>query len=235
MKLDRLLELFGEKLREKFIEDICFGDNKRDNVMIIEHNNKEKDDKLKEVVIEDIPFESNDYQLYYFGFLEQEDAKDLKGISSAGKTVDAILTVFDKENKKLDVYLIELKTELDNKILGEIQEKLEQSIFRLFLFLPHLEPKISSLHDTILESEINFYGIVFYNGKNKCESRNLPRNITQLFNSLSDNKGFVAFNLPLGAKVQGQVKFISAENDIVEYDKDSCSITIIFDNLIDFS
>jgi hypothetical protein len=56
-----------------------------------------------------------------------------------------------------------------------------------------------------------------------------------LFNSLSNNKSFVAFGLPLGAKVQGQVKFISAENDAVGYGKGECSITITFDDLVDFS
>lgn len=84
----------------------------------------------------------------------------------AGRTVDLILSLID--DNCLQVYLIELKSRIDDRYLDDIIKKFEESISRFYFLLLLNE---SSSHKQFSDLKISFKGVVFYNGKQKCSDK----------------------------------------------------------------
>lgn len=133
-----------------------------DEIEIIESERKHEQDKAgtltKKVIIHSIPSPEHIWRINV--------EKKVPGLSVAGRTVDLILSLID--DNCLQVYLIELKSRIDDRYLDDIIKKFEESISRFYFLLLLNE---SSSHKQFSDLKISFKGVVFYNGKQKCSAK----------------------------------------------------------------
>lgn len=131
---------------------------------IEESKNRGDAGTLQKVIIYDIPINDDSYKIWRIN-LENE----VQGLSSSNRTGETALAVV-KVGKKtyLDVYLIELKSQIKDKRhdLRNILKKFGDSISR-FYFLLSLNDNDD--HKAFPNLEIRFIGLVFYNGKAQLE------------------------------------------------------------------
>jgi len=144
-----------------------------DKIQIEELKNKGKGaGKLKKVIVNDFPYTDDSGRSWSWKINLE---KNVPGLSTANKTVDVALAILRKN--RLDVYLVELKSEIDDHELTDILGKFQDSISR-FYFLLLLND--SSDHKNFPPNlRIQFKGIVFYNGKGEAHQN---ERIHQIFN-----------------------------------------------------
>lgn len=173
----RLQEKFGIN---KFVEEI-----RTDEIVIEEEKNKGKGKKegtLQRVTIQNIPFDEDNYPFIWRINLE----KEVQGLSPiANKTTEIALAVFriKKEKKILNVYLVEMKSKLDDKVLENIIKKFADTISRFYFLLI-----LNDNHETeeFKNAQIRFAGLIFYNGNQNVN--NDDTDITRAFHA-SNQKG----------------------------------------------
>jgi hypothetical protein len=145
---------------------------------IEESKNRGDAGTLQKVIIYDIPINDDSYKIWRIN-LENE----VQGLSSSNRTGETALAVV-KVGKKayLDVYLIELKSQIKDKRhdLRNILKKFGDSISRFYFLLSLNE---NDDHKAFPNLEIRFNGLVFYNGKAQLESNYPDKNdeIHQIF------------------------------------------------------
>lgn len=136
-----------------------------DEIEITESERKHEQDKAgtltKKVIIHSIPFHEHIWRINV--------EKKVPGLSVAGRTVDLILSLVD--DNCLRVYLIELKSRIDDEQLADIIKKLQESISR-FYFLLLLND--SNSHKQFPDLKISFKGVIFYNGNQKFSDKEKP-------------------------------------------------------------
>jgi hypothetical protein len=165
------------------------------------------------------------YEEYFIWRVNLEH--EVQGLSRIeNRTVEIALALIKKRKKDfLNVYLIELKSRIDDKYLADILKKLSDSISR-FYFLLSLND--SNDHKQFSNLQIRFIGIVFYNGKEKLDKKhpNKADKIHLIFNDKSQGqKGLVECETLLG-KHKIPIKFC-AKN----FEKESSSIEISFSEI----
>jgi hypothetical protein len=149
-----------------------------DTIEIEESNNRGSAGTLQKVIICDIPYDDDRYKFWRIN-LENE----VQGLSSSNRTGDTALAVVRLGKKTyLDVYLIELKSQIKDKRhdLRNTVKKFSDSISR-FYFLLSLND--NNAHKAFPNLEIRFVGLVFYNGKAQLEPNYPAKNdeIHQIF------------------------------------------------------
>ncbi len=124
-----------------------------DEIEIIESKNQGKNRKgtLGRVIIHGIP------ALDFIWQINVE--KNVSGLSpiEGSKTVDSVLALID--NGILQVYLIELKSKINDSNLLTTVEKLEDSINRFYFLL------LLNDHKQFQNLTVSFKGVIFYNGE----------------------------------------------------------------------
>ncbi len=123
----------------------------------------------------------------------------MSGLSpiEGSKTVDSVLALIDKGI--LRVYLIELKSKINDSNLSTTVEKLNDSINRFYFLL-----LLNDHKDFPKDLKVSFKGVVFYNGeeelKKDCPNKN--DQIHQIFKNTKDQqKGQLECETILGAEV----------------------------------
>jgi hypothetical protein len=140
--------------RQHFVVEIT-----TDTIEIEEPKNFGKKGALEKVIINNFPY--NDYQRNWRINLE----KEILGLSSSENKTEVALALLQKNY--LNVYLIELKSRIDDKQLEKIITKFRDSISR-FYFLLSLND--SNDHKPFPELNIRFKSIIFYNGNEKLDA-----------------------------------------------------------------
>ncbi|KHD05751.1 hypothetical protein PN36_18970 [Candidatus Thiomargarita nelsonii] len=135
-----------------------------DRIEIVERKNvgKRKSGVLKKVIINNIPCDNSAYHIWRINL--ENKVQGFSPLGEGNKTVDiALAFVKGKKIKKfLNVFLIELKSEIKDILLEETLKKFEDSISRFYFLLSIND------HDSYEEFKglkIRFAGIVFYNGR----------------------------------------------------------------------
>jgi hypothetical protein len=124
----------------------------------LKNKGKKGSGKLKKVILNDFPYTDDSGRCWSWKI---DLERHIPGLSTSNKTVDVALAIMRK--KRLEVYLIELKSELDDHELTDILGKFQDSISR-FYFLLLLND--SNDHKNFPNNlRIQFKGVVFYNGK----------------------------------------------------------------------
>lgn len=102
-----------------------------DKIQIEELKNKGKGaGKLKKVILNDFPYTDNEGK----GWSWKIDLeRNIPGLSTSNKTVDVALAIL--QQKRLEVYLVELKSEINDHELTDILGKFQDSISRFYFLL----------------------------------------------------------------------------------------------------
>jgi hypothetical protein len=133
-----------------------------DKIQIEELKNKGKGaGKLKKVILNNFPY-TDEFPRGWSWKIELE--KNVPGLSTSNKTVDVALAILRK--KRLDVYLVELKSEINDHELTDILGKFQDSISRFYFLL-----LLNDSHDHKNfppNLRIQFKGVIFYNGKGEA-------------------------------------------------------------------
>jgi hypothetical protein len=142
--------------QEEFIVEIPTED---DIIEISERNDKAK---LKKIVINELNYSDDKSTVIRIWKIDLE--KDLLGIATSAKKTECAILVLQRyeSSDRLNVFLIELKSSLNNKTLTEIEEKFSSTMTRLYMLLVlnnHLNPSQGYNQKTIY---IDFKGILFY-------------------------------------------------------------------------
>lgn len=153
-----------QKLQKELKENGFVLEITTDTVEIEELKNRGKPGKLQKVIINDFPYTDDDYWSWRIN-LEHK----ILGLATADKTVDIALAILQKQKQRLDVYLIELKSQIDDQELNSILQQFQGSISR-FYFLLLFNDRFD--HKNFPKLKIQFKGIVFYNGKQKLADNN---------------------------------------------------------------
>lgn len=228
----------------RFISDIAYLQN-NGKCSIQEKNNKTGTTNLCEITIIDIP-KSGDF--YFFDRWDETATQILKnaGLKNTCKGVDGIIFYFDNSNLQLDVYLIEMKTTLDDKKIQECVEKFEQTINRLSLFVPII---IYNKNINPKNYKIRFKSIIFFNNKGSVKSISdlspTELSFTDIYkayhnikqNSLGKGTVMIRLNKSLFTLQEYEkidVRFICYEKNssIIESSSNLNSIIIKFNNMI---
>ncbi len=142
--------------QEEFIVEIPTED---DVIEIPERNDKAK---LKKIVISDLNYSDDKSTVIKIWKIDLE--KELLGIATSAKKTECAILVLQRYegSDRLNVFLIELKSSLNNKTLTEIEEKFSSTMTRLYMLLVlnnHLNPNQGYDKKAIY---IDFKGILFY-------------------------------------------------------------------------
>jgi hypothetical protein len=190
-----------------------------DKIEITEHKNigKRKSGVLKKVIINNMPCDNSAYHLWRINL--ENKVQGLSPLGEGNKTVDLALAFVKGKNRKkfLNVYLIELKSEIKNILLEETLKKFEDSISRFYFLLSIND------HDTYEDFKglkIRFAGIVFYNGKGSATQED---KIHTVFNKM-EQKGLLECQTILG-KLKIPLKFFK------NFDSQTGAIQIRFDEI----
>ncbi len=109
--------------------------------------------------------------------------KNVSGLSpiEGSKTVDSVLALIDIDKGILRVYLIELKSKMNDHQLADIKEKLEGSINRFYFLL------LLNDHKQFQNLTVSFKGVVFYTGKEELKG-DCPDKDDQIHQIFKDEK-----------------------------------------------
>ncbi len=179
---------------------------------------KKKEGTLQKVVINNFP--CTDYNNYRSWRINLEN--EVTGLSTSNRTVEAALAILNLREKCLNVYLIELKSTINDKVLDAVYKKILASISRFYFLL------LLNDHNQFRDYTIQFKGVVFYNGGKNLDATYTYRNggdkILQIFKN-SGQAGTMKCQTVLGEH-QIPVKFFSNN-----FDKKKGSIEISFDEI----
>lgn len=119
----------------------------------------------------------------------------MSGLSpiQGSKTVDSVLALVDKDKWILRVYLIELKSQINDRILLTTVEKLEDSINRFYFLLLLNDHKDFPHKDLPKDLKVSFKGVVFYNGEEELKE-DCPDKDDQIHKIFKDKAGSLACN-----------------------------------------
>lgn len=200
---------------------------------------------LKEVCLIDIALDEESI----FCFLDKWDesaTNDLQkaGLKNTNASVDGIIFYYNQTQKELSIYLIELKSTLDDKKIEHCMEKFEQTISRLSVFVPI----ISYVNNINFEEvRVKFKAVIcFSNRGNVSQVIDVPENLTDIYRAYHNKridyfgKGSVRVKKTLftfdneGEKID--VRFIGFqdrnENKIFESESKNDRIYIKFENFL---
>lgn len=201
---------------------------------------------LREVCITETPFNNPDQLVLFLDKWEQGQTTKLRkaGLENTNSSVEGIIFHYNSIGNKLSVYLIEMKSTLDDEKIRHCKDKFEETISKLSLFIP----VIANGNNINLETtKINFKGVVFFSNRGSVSSANeVTENLTDIHRTYhnirpqSYRKGSVLIKETLftfnseGEKID--VRFIGyqdkTENQIFEKGTTANKIVITFDNFI---
>jgi len=150
----RLVKTIRAKLQERLTRGYFVVKITTDTIEIEEPKNREKQGKLQKVIINDFPCTDDEYWSWRINL-----EKKILGLSTSDKTVDIALAILQIQKQRLDVYLIELKSRIDDHELNSILEQFQGSISRFYFLLSLNE---NNDHKNFPKLKIQFKGIVFY-------------------------------------------------------------------------
>jgi transposase-like protein len=159
----------------------------------------QKNAKLKQVTITHLPYEK--YQIWRINL-----EKEIQGLSTANKTGEIALAILNKNY--LNVYLIELKSAINNPTLKKIQPKFEDSMSRFYFLLSLNSDKD---HENFNNLKIRFRALVFFNGHDNINTsvpdfENVFENIYKIF---LNRGGYLSCETILDDNLRIPLKFFS--------------------------
>lgn len=199
---------------------------------------------LREVCITETPFDNPDQIIIFLDKWEQGQTTRLRkaGLENTNSSVDGI--IFHYIENKLSVYLIEMKSTLDDEKIRHCKEKFEQTISKLSLFIPII---VNGNNINLETTKINFKGVVFFSNRGAVSNADeVTENLTDIHRTYhntrlqSYRKGSVLIKETLftfdneGEKID--VRFIGyqdrTDNRIFEDGTTENRLVITFDNFI---
>ncbi len=222
-------ELWNRIITTGFVEELT-----DDEVIIEEKKNENKAGQLQAVHIIDVPISAKNPMSWFLNQLEDYSLQGFYKQENA-RTVDAILVILEEKEKKgekktiLTVYLIELKSKIDEMQLADLPEKLGDSISR-FLFLLSVDEK--QQHENCKTTEIKFEGIVFYNHKGVITKQAPKPDLNEIYATFhhKDQIGTTLCKTILGNE-KIPLKFIMHNSDRVEKGSAKENIEITYENI----
>lgn len=219
-----------EGLREKLWEHIVnvgfVQEISAEDVFITEKFNQ-KQGGLQSVRIIDIP--NSVYTIHKNWFLNQlEDNLVLGFYPQQTKSVDGILLIWQENH--VCVYLIELKSQIADKELESLIEKIESSLNR-FIFLLSVYTNISAAE----KQQINIYfeGIVFYTQTEKnIRKKARKANYDKVYEIFHDKTQFgTILCQTVFKKEKIPIKFVRYDSDKTEKTSTKENIEITYENI----
>lgn len=219
-------ELWNRIITMGFVEELT-----DDELIIEEKKNIGKAAKLQEVNISEIPFHKKYPVSWFLNHLEDNSLQGFHN-QEKSKTVDAILVILEEEGEKktvLTVYLIELKSQIDDNELADLLEKMGDSISR-FLFLLSVDEKQN--HVDCKNTEVRYEGIVFYNNKGSISKKAPKPDLNEIYATFhhKDQIGSTLCNTIL-KKEKITLKFIMYNSPKVESGSTKENIEITYENI----